>query len=745
MMPHVDMRQTNRTIVLPVVLAMVVASLAVAILLSWAASRTDSLSLERQEHMVSSSVDTMALDLATSLEGHALWDDAVVQTHKRPVDMAWVESVYGQFMFSTRGRGESYLLDSADHPYFAARTGQKVGLDSFAERRHLVAPLAAELRRDMLHPAAHIAFKKWKIPTIVQLADVGGRPAAIILQPIVSETGKIVQKPGTEHIWVFFYWLDAANLQKISDQFDLGPVRFSWTAAHARAESIRPIYGSRSGRPAGHFVWQPFTPGSIVLRAMIAPLIAALALVAAIVFMLIRRIRRSTAELVASEEQAKHLAFHDTLTGLPNRALFDDRLDRALAIVRRDPRRGVALLFLDVDRFKQVNDTLGHAAGDELIREVSRRLSRIVRESDTVARLGGDEFAIIQTNVGSKREIDQLCRRILKTVEAPFDVVASQVFVGISIGVSRTGRDGYDRLELARKADIALYQAKQAGRGCHRVFARAMDASVRSRQAIEQDLRAAMDKGGQLEVYYQPKYEVRTGQISGVEALLRWHHPRQGLVCPSLFIPIAEENGLIETLGEWVLIEACKAARHWPLGTIAVNISAVQLRNSQFAQRVIRILREAGMDAHRLELEITETSFLENVEQCRDNLKRLRAAGIRISLDDFGTGYSSFSHLHEYEVDRLKIDRSFTNAIDHSAEGSAIIRAIISLAQSSGLKVTAEGVETSEQSHFLSDVGCDELQGFLMSPPVPLNELDRLLGLDPDARGAGPAERKLAA
>ncbi|HEX5183472.1 MAG TPA: EAL domain-containing protein [Allosphingosinicella sp.] len=742
-MHRMAVRQTNRTIVLPVILLIAAASLAIAILLSWSGARTDSISLARQEQMLSSSVDTMALDLATSLEGHAIWDDAVLQTHRKPLDMAWLESVYGQYMFSTRGRGESYLLDSAGQPYFAARAGTRVGLDSYAERRALVAPEVARLRRMMLHPAANIAYRKWKIPTIVDIVDVHGKPAVLILQPIVSETGKIVQKPGTEHVWVFFYWLDAGNLQKIASQFDLGAVRFSWTTDHGRKEAVRPIYSSQSAKPAGYFVWRPFTPGTIVLRDMIAPLIAALALVASIVFLLIRRIRRSTAELVASEEQAKHLAFHDTLTGLPNRALFDDRLERALAAARRAPQHGGALLFLDVDRFKQVNDTLGHAAGDDLIREVARRLSRVVRESDTVARLGGDEFAIIQTEVRSKREIDQLCRRILKAIDAPFDVLASQIFVGMSIGVARIGRDGYDRHELARKADIALYQAKQGGRGCYRVFARAMDASVRMRQAIEQDLRTALEKGEQLEVYYQPKYDVRTRQISGVEALVRWHHPTQGLLCPALFIPIAEESGLIEALGEWVLSEACKAALPWPLDTIAVNISAVQLRNPLFANRVIRILHDTGLDPGRLDLEITETSFLENVEQCRANLKMLRLAGIRISLDDFGTGYSSFSHLREYEVDRLKIDRSFTNAIDDSPDGSAIIRAIISLAQSSGLKVTAEGVETAEQSHFLSDVGCDELQGFLMSGPVSLRELDRLLGIDPAIRS--PAGRRLAA
>jgi diguanylate cyclase (GGDEF)-like protein len=738
------LQRTRRTVILPVVLVVLGASIALALLLSWAAARTNSLSFQRQDHMVAASVDRMAFDLASSLEGHALWDDAVLQTRKPKLDTAWVESVYGQYMFATRGRGESYLLDAGGRNYYAARAGEKVGPEAFAERRLMIEPLAAQLRRMMLHPKANIRYAKWKIPTIADISNVGGAPAIVILQPILSETGKIVQKPGTEHIWVFICWFDRANLEKLTRQMDLQGMRFSWTSAHGPHEAIRPIYSSRTGRPGGYFIWQPFTPGSIVLRDMVPPLVAALLLVAAILFLLIRRILRSTAELLASEAQAKHLAFHDTLTGLPNRALFEDRFDRALARARRAPHQEVALHFLDVDRFKQVNDTLGHAAGDDLIRELSRRLARIVREGDTVARLGGDEFAIVQTGVRSKRDIDQLCERILAAVDVPFDVVGSQVFVGISIGVSRTGRDGHDRQELARKADIALYKAKQAGRGRYRIFARKMDVSVRARQAIEQDLRAALEKGDQLEVYYQPKYDVKTKKVSGVEALVRWHHPKNGFLGPSLFIPIAEETGLIDALGEWVLAQTCTMSRPWPIDTVAVNVSGVQLRNPHFAHRVIKILQESGMEPHRLELEITETSFLENVEQCGANLKMLRMAGVRISLDDFGTGYSSFNHLRDYEVDRLKIDRSFTSAIENSPEGSAIIRAIVSLAQSSGLKVTAEGVETVEQSHFLVEIGCDELQGFLMSAPVTLHELDRLLGIDPAVRETN-ARARLAA
>jgi diguanylate cyclase (GGDEF)-like protein len=731
-------QRTNKWVVLPVVGVMAVMSITVALLLSWSAGRTDRITLDQQQEMVASFADKMALDMAGGWEGNTMWDQAVLETHKPVVDPTWMDSFYGTFHTAKVSGSESYVLDSNDRPYYAARGPRRVDPQRFAERKALFGPMVAELRRKMLNPEANLQYG-WKSPGIADFRTVAGFPAIVILKPVISHTGKIYQKPGTEHVWVYVYRLDDENLRKWGKQYFLHGVRFSWTGEHSRSEALRPMISAKTGRTAGYFVWQPFAPGTIVFSDMIPPLLAALALVGFVVSFLIRHIKRSTVELMASEAQAKHLAFHDVLTGLPNRALFEDRLDRALAAARRHPDEKVALLCLDLDRFKQVNDTLGHPAGDELIRELGRRLTAIVRQNDTVARLGGDEFAIIQTDVHSQRDIESLCERILAAASEPFDVVGSQVFVGMSIGVARSGEDGFDRTELARKADIALYRAKSEGRGRYVVFAGTMDAGVLARQAIERDLRAALEKAGELEVYYQPQYDAGSKAVSGVEALLRWHHPEQGLICPSIFIPIAEETGLIEPLGEWVLEEACIAGAHWPVGTVSVNISAVQLRNPFFANKVLEILDGTGMEPHRLELEITETAFLDNVEQCEANLKLLRFARVRIALDDFGTGYSSFNNLRNYEVDRLKIDPSFTNAIESSADGSAIIRAIINLAQSTGLKVTAEGVETIEQSDFLSAAGCDELQGFLMSRAVPIGRIDTMLGIDPAVRRGADA------
>lgn len=349
-----------------------------------------------------------------------------------------------------------------------------------------------------------------------------------------------------------------------------------------------------------------------------------------------------------------------------------------------------------------MNDSLGHPAGDELIREVGRRLKAVVRETDTVARIGGDEFAVIQTELHTPADTEVLCKRIIEHMRPPFDLLQNQVFVGVTIGVALAPTDALDRIELTRKADIALYNAKTAGRGQYVLFAETMDVSVRQRRATERDLRAAMLAGDQLKVHYQPLYSAGGGEITGMEALVRWQHPTDGFKSPAVFIPVAEESGLIEPLGEWVLREACTAAARWPVPKVAVNVSAVQLCNPNFALRVMGILQETGLAPQRLELEVTETALIESAEQCGPTIRMLRDAGVRIALDDFGTGYSSLSHLRELQVDRVKIDRSFVSGIDRKDDSNAIIQAIVDLAQATGLKVTAERVETQEQSNFLS-------------------------------------------
>jgi diguanylate cyclase (GGDEF)-like protein len=713
----------------PAILALLIVAVTVAALLSWSAGRTDGITRSWQRDLASGFVDKLGLELGVITESEARWDEAVRKTHRPILDLDWLDAVFGPASGIWHVHFESYLIDSNDRPYYAADMNSRRNPARFATRAGVVIPLVTELRKKMLKPTANIDYGRWKTPGIADIRNIDGEPVIVVLKPVVSDTGKIVQKPDTEHVYVYLYWLDQTNLKKWAKVYHLNGVRFSWTSEVGSNEISRPILSSRTKRPAGYFVWQPYQPGTIVLRDMILPLLGGFLLISLITWSLIRKVLRSTTELMASEAQAKHLAFHDALTGLPNRALFEDRLERALAATRRDPDAVVALLYLDLDRFKKVNDTLGHPAGDELLREVAKRLTDVVRASDTVARLGGDEFAILDTQLESERDIRALCERIIQAINAPFDLIGSQVFVGISIGVARSDCDGLDRTELSRKADIALYGAKAEGRGRFAIFAEEMDTTIQVRRTMEGDLRSALTAGDQLKVWYQPKYDATSKSIVGIEALVRWKHPEKGLLSPTTFVPIAEETGLIEPIGEWVLEKACAAAVEWPSQTISVNVSAVQLRNPFFAHRVLQILGKTELDPARLELEITETSFMESIESCIPNLKMLRAVGIRVALDDFGTGYSSFAHLRSFDVDRIKIDKSFTLAIDNSGDSNAIIKAIVDLAHSTGIQITAEGVETTHQSQFLSAVGCDELQGFLMSRPLSLKAMDALLGI----------------
>jgi diguanylate cyclase (GGDEF)-like protein len=451
---------------------------------------------------------------------------------------------------------------------------------------------------------------------------------------------------------------------------------------------------------------------------------------------LIRHLRLTYTELVISEAQAKHLAFHDALTGLPNRAFLNDRLEETLADVRRG--RGqvqVALMFLDLDRFKQVNDSLGHAAGDALICGLTAHLKSTLKPGDVLARMGGDEFAIVMRDITCRTEVEALCREILDVVSRPFDVVGGQAMVGISIGVAISPAAGLDRSELARKADIALYQAKNGGGQQFEFFTDGMSQTVRQRRELEIDLRRALASGNELEVVFQPLYSAQPFAMTGVEALLRWNHPRAGAIAPQTFIGLAEECGLIHQLGDLVLRRACTIAGAWDIETVAVNISAIQLQQRGFADRVLALLGETGMTLERLEIEITESTLIGGSDTSQRNLKALRAAGITVALDDFGTGYSSLSYLMRFEVDRIKVDRSFIRHIGTSPQSESIVRAIVTMAHAVGAAVTAEGVETREQQEFLAAIGCNHLQGYLLSPPLSALRMVELIA-GQDARTA---------
>jgi diguanylate cyclase (GGDEF)-like protein/PAS domain S-box-containing protein len=439
-------------------------------------------------------------------------------------------------------------------------------------------------------------------------------------------------------------------------------------------------------------------------------------------------------EIKHSQQRLYELVNHDPLTGLPNRRLLNELLEHAIKRAERENTK-IALLFVDLDRFKNINDTLGHQVGDRLLKKAAQRLSASVRDSDTIARLGGDEFVVMMEFMGDIEDPATVAKKIISGIQDEFVIDNYELFIGASIGISVFPEDGGNADDLIKAADIAMYQVKNEGKNDYRFYASQLSDHARERLTLDTMLRRALERR-QLEVYYQPQVSLETGKIIAAEALLRWHHPELGIVSPAKFIPLAEETGLIVQIGEWVLREAanhamCLAQLGIPLQWIAVNVSGVQIHRSNFADTVYGVLVETGCEPGMLELEITESAIMRNVEYVIDVCQQLKAMGVRLALDDFGTGYSSLSYLKKFPLDKLKIDQSFVHDLPDDAEDAAIAGAIIALGQNLGLRITAEGVEKTEQRDFLYARGCTEGQGYLYSQPISFEELVNLLKNSP--------------
>ena len=430
-------------------------------------------------------------------------------------------------------------------------------------------------------------------------------------------------------------------------------------------------------------------------------------------------------ELRQSQERIAFLARHDLLTGLPNRGVLREELERSLIANRRGDT--LALLCLDLDRFKPVNDNFGHAAGDELLRQVAARLRECVRETDVVARLGGDEFAVVQRGAVQPEGSTRLARRIIDVLTRPFDLDGHTVHIGTSVGVAMAPVDGEDSATLLRHADLALYRAKSEGRGQLNYFEPDMNERIEARRGLESAMRDAI-AARQFELAYQPRYTSDDQRLIGVEALLRWNHPQRGAIAPSEFVPLGEESGLIVPLGRFVLERACRDALAWPPHvTVAVNVSAVQFVRGTLVADVTRALSGSGLPARRLELEITESTMIKDPPRVLGTLHALRDKGVSIAMDDFGTGFSSLSHLRSFHFDHLKVDRSFVRDVVERTDVQAIIRGIVTLAQGLGMHTTAEGVETPEQLAVVRKLGCHAVQGFLLARPMAADAIGRLL------------------
>lgn len=692
----------------------------------WAVSRIDEGSQERQARALLRGLAEIEARVPVEQDSSAVWNDAIVNLISG--NQEWIADNLVDWMSSYFGHNRVYVLDPADNLVRAAHEGLVQPAQAYERDKPVIQPLVDELRRQIasLAPSGTTSTDAIAGSGILERMVFGDGAVGIVsVRPVIpDDSTELIQLSGSEYIHVSVRLIDQTVSAAISENYNLAGLRFDTDLAADPAKASLPVLSS-GGRILGFFSWNPFRPASQLVSDT-APIIA---LTAASVFLvviaLLRRLSVTAARLRVSQAEAHFLAFHDPLTRVANRALFEERLQRAIVNSRR-LHSPLALHAIDLDRFKAVNDSLGHPAGDELLRQVAGRVEKLVSEVDTVARLGGDEFSIVQVDVGSVEDVLRLGQAILAALERPFDLNGQEVSISGSVGIVYSSDAEQDAVDLVRQADVALYEAKTSGRARYEFYAGELDQAVQQRRALEHELRHALSANEGLELVYQPIFEARNGVMIGCEALVRWNHPVRGRLPPDAFISLAEERGLIKQLGLWVLRRAAEHVLATDVPWVAINVSPVQFRDQDFAANVFKILNEVGLPPRRLELEITEGLLLQNSEHVQQTLRHLRASGIRVALDDFGTGYSSISYLRTYGVDKLKIDKSFVSQLGRDDEIDGIVKSIIDLARAMRMKVTAEGVETQEQRVMLENLGCGELQGYLLSRPVTWERLIEL-------------------
>ncbi|TNE41432.1 MAG: EAL domain-containing protein [Sphingomonadales bacterium] len=672
----------------------------------------------RDQSLVANGVKAGILDLYKDVWAIAAWDDALINLERR--NSEWAAEYMGRYYYQIAGYDYVFVLDHDDHLFFAAHKGSVRAASiytGFAGGMHQAIETVRKRERERQNRAQPGAPLRLPL-TVHNIMRVNGQVYIVVVALVQSDFRKAEQMYARAPIIVAAYPIAGNFLSHLSARYlqpDLHILQKQQAPSH---EMARINLNDDHGRYVATLEWKAATPGTWLATRLAVPALAIVILFFLAVLAMQRRSWRAAQALIASEARASHMAYHDPLTGLPNRLLFFDRLGSALEQVRRKSTT-IAVHCIDLDRFKEVNDTFGHQMGDELIRAAAHRISGICRRSDTFARLSGDEFAIVQLNA-SPLAAARLAERIVEVMAQPMDLSGGRVHVSCSLGVNTVpeivGDMEVSAAEILRQADLALYRAKNNGRGQYCFFEPEMDAAMRMRREIELDLREALDQGG-LRMVYQPQAD-KYGRIVGVEALVRWHHPVRGDVSPAMFIQIAEECGLINDVGFFTLREAFAASHLWKGLKVAINISASQLRMRDFHEKISALVEECGVDPCDFELEITEGLLLGDDPVTHTVLMRLRHMGFSIALDDFGTGYSSLSYLQRYPIDKIKIDRSFIANLGVEGEARAVVQAIVRLARALRLHVIAEGVETDEQRDYLINVGCEEIQGFLFSRPV---------------------------
>ena len=725
------------TFVMPIGAIVAVAIVCVVVAVLTSAQRADDVSFNREQQLIQQAIADRGARVARELESVAATERAT-EAIRVDYDPLWVEHRFGGWLQAYFHHDLVVVLDGFDQIKYAnARSVD--GTDTADLHKELADSLNLLRGRLDVVPDHVIAAVAGHYPQnpgrdVALIQRFFDRPAIVAAVAVGSDSDL---KLGNEHAPIAFSvkYIDETMLGEIGSRLQLAGLRRLDDPTQA-VDAQTTTIADAQGDPIVRFAWKPTKAGGTIMWSVLPFIAVAIAGFALLVGLVIRHMRQTASAIATGETQLRHLALHDPVSGLPNRIYFGERLESVIEEVRRGGPTA-AVFYIDLDHFKDVNDTLGHHIGDALILNVTQRLSRIVRGDDLVARLGGDEFAIITVCSSDSYSLQALAGRIISALCAPYAINGHNIIIGASIGIASIDRRARDAGDILRYADMALYRAKNEGRNRACIYDAAMDADLSNRKLLEGDLLHAIKNDG-LHAAYQPIVNSSGDKMVGVEALARWNHPTIGVIPPSEFIPIAEHSGLIVELGEWMLRRACLEGRNWPGLTVAVNVSPLQFRRSDFVDVVERILGEIEFDPSRLELELTESTLLGNLDSAELSMLRLKAIGVRFALDDFGTGYSSLQYLRRFPFDKLKIDSSFVHSIETAPDAAAIVHAIVSLGRGLGMKVTAEGVENAEQHLFLRAAGVHSMQGYRFGRPGTATDVSARIASPDDYRVGSP-------
>ncbi len=728
--PYTSWDRARLSVVVPVGVIVAVAIVCIVVAVLTSAQRADQVAVEHEKQLFSRALDSFGKRVLREVTSVANAPSAI-QNIRVKFDPQWARQRVGFWLENYFEHDYVFIFDTQDHPIYSQIGNRQVDGAWFASARLDLMSVLDYMRgrEPILHGALRLTdlslTEGGAHPQAAAIRRIMGRAAVVAAVAVDSADGIVPEADTTAPIIMSVKFIDSRVLDGIATQLQLTDLRKVGEQETVPAGDLTYELVGREGNQIARFAWTPKQPGAEIVSSVIPFIAVALAGFALLAAFVLGYMRRTAVAIAAGETRLRHLAMHDPLCGLPNRIFFGERLEAVIEEVRAGSSPA-AVFYIDLDHFKDVNDTLGHHVGDELIRSVTLRLSHTLRGDDLVARLGGDEFAVISSVGGDNAKMTALAQRIITAICAPYSIGGHNILIGASVGIAVIDRNCIGAADIMRYADMALYRAKNEGRSRACVYDAAMDADLSNRKLLEADLRDAIDHD-ELRLLYQPIVNKSGETVVGVEALCRWTHPRRGEIAPTEFIAVAEHSGLINELGAWVLRRACIDGKAWPGMAVSVNVSPLQFRRSEFVDVVERTLAETRFDPARLELELTESVLLGNVDIAEAAMRRLKALGVKISLDDFGTGYSSLLYLRRFPFDKLKIDRSFVRAIEKAADAAAIVHAIVSLGRGLGMQVTAEGVETADQQLFLRAAGVHSMQGYRFGRAVTAAEITERL------------------